>query len=245
MADRQLATRVAFDGRHQAGILTPRPNQATFLALDSVAANTSELFEALQAITTQARLLTQGEPVGVAEVDDPPPDSGILGSYNNPDSLTVTVAFGPSLFDGRYGLGRLRPRHLTPMPTFALDEIDPTRTGGDVLLQICAGQRDTVVHTVRELMRSVAGKLAVRWTIDGFQTAQRGPKPNSSTRNLFAFRDGTANPAVTDAALMNRLIWADASSEPAWTAEGPTWSCARSASTWSSGTAWACSSRSR
>ena len=175
---------------------------------------------ALQAITTEARLLTQGEPVGIAEIDDPPPDSGILGSYNNPDSLTVTVAFGHSLFDGRYGLGRRRPRHLTPMPTFALDEIDPARTGGDVLLQICAGQRDTVVHTVRELMRAVAGKLAVRWTVDGFQTAQRGPKPDSSTRNLFAFRDGTANPAVTDAALMNRLVWADASKEPAWAADG-------------------------
>jgi deferrochelatase/peroxidase EfeB len=220
VAERQLATRVAFDGRHQAGILDPRPNQATFLALDSVAANTGELFEGLQAITTQARLLTQGESVGVAEVDDPPPDSGILGPYDSPDSLTVTVAFGASLFDARYGLGRLRPRHLTAMPAFALDEIDPTRTGGDVLVQICAGQRDTVVHTVRELMRSVAGRLAVRWTIDGFQSAQRGPKPNSSTRNLFAFRDGTANPEVTDAALMDRLIWADRGSEPAWAAGG-------------------------
>jgi deferrochelatase/peroxidase EfeB len=219
VADRQLLARVPFEGAHQAGILTPRPNQATFLALDSVATTPAELFESLQQISTQARLLSQGEFVGAAPVDDPPPDSGILGTYDSPDSLTVTVALGASLFDKRYGLAHKRPRRLTPMPAFALDELDPARTGGDVLVQICAGQRDTIVHTVRELMRGVAGQLVARWTIDGFQTAQRGPHPNSSTRNLFAFRDGTANPGITDAALMDRLVWA-AGDEPRWMAGG-------------------------
>ena len=42
------------------------------------------------------------------------------------------------------------------MPNFPYDELDPARSHGDLLLQICAGQRDTVVHTVRELMRAVA-----------------------------------------------------------------------------------------
>jgi deferrochelatase/peroxidase EfeB len=219
IADRQLLARVPFEGAHQAGILTPRPNQATFLALDSVATTPAELFESLQQISAQARLLSQGDFVGAAPVDDPPPDSGILGTYNSPDSLTVTLAFGASLFDKRYGLAGKRPRRLTPMPAFALDELDPTRTGGDVLVQICAGERDTIVHTVRELMRGVAGQLVVRWTIDGFQTAQRGPHPNSSTRNLFAFRDGTANPSVTDLALMDQLVWA-AGDEPRWTTGG-------------------------
>ena len=83
------------------------------------------------------------------------------------------------------------------MPPFANDELDPTRAGGDVLLQICAGQRDTVVHTVRELMRAVAG------TLDRPLDARRlpdapsaGRRPQGNTRNLFAFRDGTANPDV-------------------------------------------------
>ena len=219
--DRALNTSVPFDGRHQAGILTPRPNQASYVALDSVAQNASELFDILQVLSSQARLLTRGMAVGVTEIDDPPPDSGILGPYDNPDSLQVTIAFGQTLFDGRYGLARRRPAKLTAMPAFALDQIDPERAGGDVLLQICANQRDTVVHTVRELMRQVAGRLVVRWTIDGFQTAQRGPHPSSSTRNLFAFRDGTANPDVSDAALMNQLIWVqDGAGEPRWVTGG-------------------------
>lgn len=218
---RELALVQPFDGVHQSGILTDRQAQATFVALDSIAANTTELFEALQEISASSRQLTQGMPVAPVEIDDPPPDSGILGAYDSPDSLTVTAAFGASLFDHRYGLAAKRPPALTPMPAFARDELDPARTGGDLLLQICAGQRDTVVHTVRELLRAVAGRLAVRWTIDGFQSAQRGPTSRSNTRNLFAFRDGTANPEVTDAALMDQLIWVRAGTgEPAWTTGG-------------------------
>ena len=218
---RELTQHVPFDAYHQSGIVSPKAAQATFVALDSVASTTTALFEGLQAISSQARLLTQGEPVGVAEIDDPPPDSGILGSYNAPDSLTVTIAYGASLFDHRYGLAGKRPPLLTAMPSFALDELDPTRTGGDVLIQVCAGQRDTVVHTVRELMRAVAGHLTIRWMIDGFQTAARDRNPKANTRNLFAFRDGTANPEVTNAALMDELIWVKAAArEPAWTTGG-------------------------
>jgi deferrochelatase/peroxidase EfeB len=107
------------------------------------------------------------------------------------------------------------------MPRFAHDEYDPARTGGDVLLQIAAGQRDTVAHAVRELMRQVAGTLTPRWTLDGFTTAPRGPNPASSTRNLFAFRDGTANPRVDDAELMNRLVWVGrGGGEPAFAEHG-------------------------
>ena len=106
------------------------------------------------------------------------------------------------------------------MPTFDHDEIDPARAGGDIVLQICANHRDTVVHTMREILRAVAGRLVVRWTLDGFQSAKRGPTQRSNARNLFAFRDGTSNPDVTDPAEMNRVIWVQPGSEPAWTAGG-------------------------
>jgi deferrochelatase/peroxidase EfeB len=219
----ELLSSVPFDGPHQAGIITPAPAQAqaTFVALDSIAPNRELLAEALQTMCTRARGLTQGETVGAQEIDDPPPDSGILGPIDTPDALTVTVAFGASLFDERYGLAARKPKLLRQMPSFAGNELDPARSHGDLLLQVCAGHRDTVVHTVRELMRVVAGRLTTRWTIDGFQSARRGPSPHNSPRNLFAFRDGTANPDVANASLMNELIWIQpGSEEPAWATGG-------------------------
>jgi deferrochelatase/peroxidase EfeB len=51
--------------------------------------------------------------------------------------------------------------------------------------------------------------------VDGFQGAARGPAPHSSRRNLFGFRDGTANPLTDDGEAMRRLVWA-ADREPGW-----------------------------
>jgi deferrochelatase/peroxidase EfeB len=70
-------------------------------------------------------------------------------------------------------------------------------------------------------MRAVSGDLVIRWTIDGFQSAQRGPSTQSSRRNLFAFRDGTGNPDVGDAKLMNQLLWVQpGTAEPDWAVGG-------------------------
>ncbi len=215
----QLAVRIPFDGLHQEGILTPAPAQATFAAFDSIVPDRLSLIEALQALSQRARQLVVGGTIPLLEVDDPPPDSGVLGPYNAPDALTVTIAFGATLFDGRYGLRRLKPQALRTMPTFPVDELDPAQSHGDVLLQINAHQRDTVVHTLRELVRTVRGTLQLRWTIDGFSGAARGPTPRNNPRNLFAFRDGTGNPDTTNAAMMNRLVWAGPD-EPAWAAGG-------------------------
>jgi deferrochelatase/peroxidase EfeB len=218
-AGSNLATIEAFRGVHQAGILTPAPAHATLVALDSFAPDRQTLVEALQALSGRAFGLTVGGPAPLLEVDAPPADSGILGPSNAPDALTVTIAFGSSLFDTRYGLAAQRPRELQTMPTFPIDELDPAQSHGDVLVQICAQHRDTVVHTLRELLRTVRGSLQLRWTMDGFTGAARGPSPHSNPRNLFAFRDGTANPPTSDAALMRELVWAG-SGEPAWAAGG-------------------------
>jgi deferrochelatase/peroxidase EfeB len=215
----QLAVREPFDGPHQAGILSPAPAQATFAVLDSFAPDRLTLIETLRALSRRARELTAGGAIPLLEVDAPPADSGVLGPVNAPDGLTVTIAFGASLFDGRYGLSAQRPHELVKMPTFSVDELDPAQSHGDVLIQICAHQRDTVTHTLRELLRTVRGSLQLRWNIDGFSSARRGPSPHNNPRNLFAFRDGTANPLTSDAALMNKLVWAG-SGEPSWAAGG-------------------------
>jgi deferrochelatase/peroxidase EfeB len=219
VAQAQLRQREPFVGPHQAGILTPAPAQAVFAALDSIAPDRRTLQEALEALSQRARELTIGGPIPLLEADAPPADSGILGPVNDPDVLTVTIAFGASLFDGRYGLASQRPRELVSMPTFPIDDLDPAQSHGDVLLQICAHERDTVAHTLRELLRTVRGSLQMRWTIDGFSGAARGPSPHNNPRNLFAFRDGTANPPTSDPGLMNELVWVG-DGEPAWAAGG-------------------------
>ena len=218
-AGANLTTIEPFRGVHQAGILTPAPAHATFAALDSFAPDRRTLAEALQALSARAFELTVGGPAPLLEIDAPPADSGVLGPDNAPDALTVTIGLGSTLFDARYGLGSRRPRELQPMPTFPVDELDPAQSHGDLIVQICAQHRDTVVHTLRELLRTVRGSLQLRWTIDGFSGAARGPTPHSSPRNLFAFRDGTANPSTSDDALMRELVWAG-SGEPAWAAGG-------------------------
>ncbi len=200
-----LAASIPFDGPHQAGVVTAGDNEATFAALDSIALSRGALAQALEALSSRARQLSQGTTVPVREVDEPPGDSGTLGPVIAPDRLTVTIGFGASLFDDRYGL--LAPAGLTRMPAFDNDDLDPDRTHGDVLVQICANRRDTVVHTLRELLRPVRDSFALRWTIDGFQSADRGPSVHNSRRNLFGFRDGTANPDIHDDALARRLIW--------------------------------------
>jgi deferrochelatase/peroxidase EfeB len=218
-----LDERFPFDGAHQAGILTPQTDHVTHLALDAIATDRVGLAQGLRALSSRARELSQGTTAApnLSEVDAPPADSGTLGSVVPPDGLSVTIALGASLFDDRYGLAGRRPAELTAMPPFPDDDLDPARTHGDLLVTVAANRRDTVVHTVRELLRPVRDAFALRWTIDGFQSSDRGPSPHSARRNLFGFRDGTANPDVADDGAMGRLVWtAGSGDEPAWTAGG-------------------------
>jgi deferrochelatase/peroxidase EfeB len=216
-----LDDRVAFDGEHQSGVVTRGGGEATFAALDAIAPDRATLLQGLQALSSRARQLAAGTTMARQEPDEPPADSGTLGTTIAPDALTMTIAFGATLFDERYGLADRKPRRLRPMPAFPDDDLDPARSHGDLLLQVTANRRDTVVHTLRELLRPVRGAFALRWSIDGFQSTDRGPSAHASRRNLFGFRDGTANPDVRDDALMRRLVWVQGGAgEPAWATGG-------------------------
>ena len=134
-----------------------------------------------------------------------------------PDNLTITVGVGASLFDGRFGLAGKRPAELTTMPTFPDDHLDPDLTHGDLSLQVCAENRDTVGHAVRDIAKYLRGAFAVRWRVDGFQSP---PRPSGTPRNLFGFKDGTANLDKTDNALMNRQVWIESDAQQPWIAGG-------------------------
>jgi deferrochelatase/peroxidase EfeB len=207
---------IPFHGPHQAGILTDKPASAAFVAFDLTARNRTDLTDLLHALTDHARALTNGQAPVNTGISASSADDGTLGPTTPAGGLTVTVSLGASAFDGRFGLASHKPKRLRQMDTFVNDNLDRNVCDGDLLLQICADQPDTVIHALRNLTRATRGGMQVRWRVDGFNPPSR---PDGTPRNLMGFKDGTANPDVKDATLMNRLVWAGAG-EPAWTAGG-------------------------
>jgi deferrochelatase/peroxidase EfeB len=203
--ENRLDARVPFEGRHQAGILTPRPPQAVFAAFDAIAPTRADLADGLAALSEHARRLTAGYRALIGSPGEgPTPDTGVLGPQVPPDALTVTIGFGASLFDDRYGLAARKPAGLTTMPTFPDDALVAGECHGDVLVQLCAGTQETLLNALRELMRASRGALAARWKVEGFLPAAREP---GASRNLLGFKDGSSNPDPDDAAEMDRLVW--------------------------------------
>ena len=210
---------IAFEGVHQAGIATPSPKHAIFAAFDSIAPSRAELAAALEALSDRARRLTRGyDALLGAPGEGPTPDSGIVGPQVAPDGLTVTIAFGASLFDDRYGLASRRPRHLKPMTTFPDDALVAEECHGDLMLQLCANGEQTLLNALRDLMRATRGALAGRWKIEGFLPQSR---ESGAQRNLLGFKDGTANPDIKNPVDMDRVVWVGGDAgEPEWALGG-------------------------
>jgi deferrochelatase/peroxidase EfeB len=211
---------VPFHGRYQAGILPQPQRQTAVIAFNATAEGRGELTELFQTITARARFLTAGGPPPPVGIGGPPSDSGILGPTVVPDGLTVTVGVGSTLFDDRYGLAGRRPARLTPMLPFPNDDLDPAQSGGDLIVQLSAGNTDAVLHALRDIARHTRGGMQVLWRIDGFCSP---PRPAGTVpRNMLGFMDGISNPDTTDQAEMDSLVWIqpNTAGEPAWTAGG-------------------------
>ena len=217
-ATTETGARVPFHGLHQAGIITPAQRATVFVSFDTTAENRAELTDLLRTLTDRARFLTSGGSPEDLGITAPPADSGTLGPDLPTDRLSVTVGVGASLFDDRYGLAKLAPRRLTTMPAFPDDDLDSAWCHGDLSVQFCADTSDTVLHALRDVTRHTRGGMQVRWRTDGFISP---PRPSGTPRNHLGFKDGIANPEVTDARAMNDLVWVGADSgEPEWTTGG-------------------------
>jgi deferrochelatase/peroxidase EfeB len=211
---------VPFEGKYQAGILPQSQRATAVIAFNATAEGRAELIDLFQTITARARFLTVGgtpPPVGIG---GPPSDSGVLGPTVVPDGLTVTLGVGSTLFDDRYGLLDRLPAKLTPMLPFPNDDLDPAQTGGDIVLQLSAGNQDAVMHALRDIARHTRGGMQALWRIDGFSSPAR---PSGTVpRNMMGFMDGISNPDTTSQAEMDSLVWIqpNTAGEPAWTAGG-------------------------
>lgn len=207
-------------GPHQAGITTPQPAAGLVVAFDLLAPDRAGLEALFRTLTERIAHLTGGSAVPQAEDPRlPPPDSGLMGAGVDADALTITVAVGASLFeDARYGLAAARPARLMRMERFSNDAIDADQAHGDLLIQFCANTDLSVIYALRAIVKATGHLMVPRWQLAGFLRSG-GP---GTPRNLFGFKDGTANPDPRDAALMDALVWTPpgAPGEPDWTAGG-------------------------
>lgn len=207
---------VDFFGRHQAGIVTEAQDRMCFAAVNVLTDDRDELIDLLKQWTAAAANLSRGLPVvedGVAGGSRfaPPMDTGEAQGLSA-GHLTVTIGFGRSLFtdaDGqdRFGIADRLPSGLIELPHFPGDRLDEARTGGDLCIQACADDPQVAVHAVRNLIRMGFGIVSTRWMQLGFgRTASTSPK-QETPRNLFGFKDGTANIRSDEEKALGEHVW--------------------------------------
>ncbi|MFE2511129.1 iron uptake transporter deferrochelatase/peroxidase subunit [Streptomyces naganishii] len=216
---------VEFHGAHQAGIATPVQDRLHFAAFDVRTGDRAEFVRLLKDWTAAARRMTAGKAVGDGAygglAEAPPDDTGeALGLP--PSRLTLTIGFGPSLF-GKFGLAGNRPAALADLPKFPGDNLDASRSGGDLCVQACADDPQVAVHAIRNLARIGFGKVAIRWSQLGFGKTSSTTPGSQTPRNLFGFKDGTRNIAGTETGRLERFVWVgegDGGPDDAWMAGG-------------------------
>ncbi|MEU1519273.1 iron uptake transporter deferrochelatase/peroxidase subunit [Streptomyces sp. NPDC005811] len=214
---------VSFHGRHQAGIAGAVQDRLHFAAFDVKTEDRAELVRMLKEWTRAAERMTAGGAVGDGAYGGtpqaPPDDTGeALGLP--PSRLTLTVGFGPSLFDDRFGLADRRPAALVDLPKFPGDNLDPARSGGDLCVQACADDPQVAVHAIRNLARIGFGTVAVRWSQLGFGKTSSTTPDAQTPRNLFGFKDGTRNIAGTETDRLKKFVWVGEKDGPAWMTDG-------------------------
>jgi deferrochelatase/peroxidase EfeB len=224
------AAAVDFYGGHQAGIVTPAQDRLHFATFDLLpTVDRDGLIRLLKEWTAAAAKMTAGQDVGehgaVSGPDEAPPEDTGEALGLPPSRLTLTIGFGPSLFTDaggkdRFGLAGRRPPALVDLPLFVGDEIKPERSGGDIAVQACSDDPQVAVHAIRNLARIGFGTTSVRYSQLGFGRTSSTSRTQVTPRNLMGFKDGTNNLDPTDAEVMGRQVWVNASEGPDWMVDG-------------------------
>ncbi|MFB8267927.1 MULTISPECIES: iron uptake transporter deferrochelatase/peroxidase subunit [unclassified Streptomyces] len=212
---------VSFHGAHQAGIATAVQDRLHFASFDVKTDDRDEFVQLLKDWTKAASRMTEGHAVGEGAYgglpEAPPDDTGeALGL--KPSRLTLTIGFGPSLFE-KFGLADRRPQALVDLPKFPGDNLDKARSDGDLCIQACADDPQIAVHAIRNLARIGFGKVAIRWSQLGFGKTSSTTPDAQTPRNLMGFKDGTRNIAGTETARLDRHVWVgakDTDADSAW-----------------------------
>ncbi|WP_297008726.1 iron uptake transporter deferrochelatase/peroxidase subunit [uncultured Corynebacterium sp.] len=231
---------VPFRGEHQAGVTTAQQEHLHIVAFSVLTGDRGELREMLSTWTAMAERMTQGKQTtdggALTDVDadaneDPdntlnlvPDDTGEALDLSS-GNLTVTVGFGPSLFDKRFGLADRRPKELESLPKFPGDQLQDALCDGDIVIQACADDPQVAVHAVRNLTRAGTGVVEVKWSQLGYGAASKTTKEEDTPRNLFGFKDGTRNITADETDDVAKMVWvsddrADSAGPDNWMAGG-------------------------
>jgi len=208
---------IPFYGTHQAGITTQAQDRLAFGAMNVVDGTSgADLRDLLQVWTTAAARMTAGHLVGEEnEPDAPPVDTG--EAVGSPVSrLTITIGYGPALFDGRFGLTARKPDALADLPPLPNENLDPDYTGGDLCVQACSDNPLVAFHAVRNLARIGMGVVAHNWMELGFGRTSTTSTAQATPRNLLGFKDGTRNIKAEQSDLLNQHVWVGQESDQPW-----------------------------
>jgi len=189
-----------------------------FAAFDLTTSDVDAVKAMLGQWSAAAALMTQGELIGPTEIrpEAPPFDTGEAFGIG-PQRLTVTVGFGPTMFDQRFGLAARRPAALAPLPQLPGDAVlDQQISGGDLCVQACADDPQVAFHVIRNFARIAAGTAVLRWSQVGFGRASATSRAQQTPRNLMGFKDGTNNIKVEDADSTSRFVWVGDETDQDW-----------------------------
>lgn len=191
-------------GLYQAGIAQPPQARVDLVALDlRPDVDRGALGRLLRVWTEDIRALTDG----VGTSGDPTPELA-----SGPSGLTVTVGVGPQTVRRAAPAGGW-PHDVEAVPAMIHDRLRPHWCGGDLLLQIGAGDGLSVWHAARRLMVDAAPFATPRWRHHGFWRLGAKDASDHPGRNLMGQVDGTANPAY-GTPTFDRTVWV---------ADGPEW----------------------
>jgi deferrochelatase/peroxidase EfeB len=213
----RTSSTVPFYGPHQAGIVTAAQDRLAFATFTVVDGTEPAALRALLADWSDAAArMARGQLVGdVTDLDAPPLDTGeAVGSPVA--NLTVTVGYGPSLFDERFGLAPRRPAKLVDLPELPNDNLDPDYTGGDLCIQACSDDPLVAFHAVRNLARLGMGVVELDWMELGFGKTSTTSTTVATPRNLLGFKDGTRNLKAQETDLINKYVWVGGESDQGW-----------------------------
>jgi deferrochelatase/peroxidase EfeB len=176
----------------------------------------ADLRDLLRVWTSAAARMAAGQQVGEeTDPNAPPVDTG--EAVGSPVSrLTVTIGYGPALFDDRFGLAARKPAALTDLPPLPNENLDPDYTGGDPCVQACADNPLVAFHAVRNLARIGMGVVTHNWMELGFGRTSTTSTAQATPRNLLGFKDGTRNIKAEQTELLNEHVWVGQETDQPW-----------------------------